>query len=519
MNYTIKEITSKAENLEKEVTLNGWVNTLRLLGKIGFIELRDLSGKIQIVLISPELNEQAKKLTIESCITCKGILKHKKDDNTKFELQLKELKINSIATNLPFTNGNIVELNPTEEITQKYRYLYLRTEKPQQNLILRSQITKLVRDYFYELGFNEIETPILGKSTPEGARDYLVPSRVNKGKFFALPQSPQLYKQILMVAGLNRYFQIAKCFRDEDLRADRQPEFTQIDLEMSFINEEDIMQVVEGLLKQIWEKFKGKPVKIPFDRMPYDTALKKYGSDKPDLRYGMEFVTEANKVFFTVEKNNSILDYLKSQKEVLFEEINNNIKVFINKPESEYAYSLYTKLGNARIEIAKILGLNKGEDKFLWVYNFPMFEYSETEDRYMSMHHPFTQPNDINLPLDQMKSRAYDVVLNGIELGGGSIRIHDHEMQKKIFDLLGLKEDEIKTNFGFFLDAFNSGIPPHGGLALGLDRLVMLLVNADSIREVIAFPKNKAAEGMMENSPSEVVKAKYEELGITLLKK
>ncbi len=519
MNYTIAEITSKRDNLDKEVVINGWVNNLRLLGKIGFIEIRDLSGKILVVLTTSELNDSAKRLTIESCVSCKGTLKHKKDDNTKYELLANELIVNSIATTLPFTNFNVEELKPTEETIQKYRCLYLRTEKPQKNIILRSQITKTIRDYFYELDFNEIETPILGKSTPEGARDYLVPSRVNKEKFFALPQSPQLYKQILMIAGFNRYFQIAKCFRDEDLRSDRQPEFTQVDFEMSFITEEDIMSVVEGLLKKIWETYKNTKLKIPFHRLTYDEAVKKYGSDKPDLRYGLEFKVDKTKVFFAVKKNESVLNYLKSQKEVSYELSGNEIVVFTTKPKSEFDYNPYLKLGNVRIEIAKLLSLNKGEDKFLWVYDFPMFEYSETEKRYLSIHHPFTQPNDINLPLEKMKSKAYDIVLNGMELGGGSIRIHNYEMQKKVFNLLGLKEKEVKTNFGFFLDAFNFGIPPHGGLALGLDRLIMLLVGADSIRDVIAFPKNKAAEGLMEESPSEVAKEKYEELGITLLKK
>ncbi len=517
MNYTIKEIIDKKENLDKEVILNGWVNNLRLLGKIGFIELRDLSHKIQVVLTSPELNEQAKKLTIESCITCKGILKHKKDDSTKYELQLKELIINSIATNLPFTNANIEELKPTEETTQKYRYLYLRTENAQKNIILRSKVTRIIRDYLYSLDFNEIETPILGKSTPEGARDYLVPSRVNNGKFFALPQSPQLYKQILMVSGFNRYFQIAKCFRDEDLRADRQPEFTQLDMEMSFVKEEDLMQIIEGILSKIWKDIKGIDLQIPFTKMTYDYALKKYGSDKPDLRYGLEFSEDKEKVFFNVEKNNSILEYLDNQKEVKFSEKGNELIVYIDLPK-KFEYSKYTKLGNVRIDLAKILGLNKGEDKFLWVYDFPMFDYSETENRFMSMHHPFTQPRDINMPLEAMTSKAYDVVLNGTELGGGSIRIHDSEMQKKIFDLLGLSKEEVKINFGFFLEAFSSGVPPHGGIALGLDRLIMLILGAESIRDVIAFPKNKAAEGLMESSPSEVPKSKYEELGIILKK-
>ncbi|MDD4983845.1 MAG: aspartate--tRNA ligase, partial [Candidatus ainarchaeum sp.] len=294
MNKTILELTSEEKNLNKDITVNGWVNTARLLGKIGFIELRDISGKIQVVIKDQKILESLKNVTDESCLSFTGELKQKADDKTKFELVAKEVIVHSIAKDLPFTNKNIKEINPTEETIQKYRYLYLRTEEMQKNLLLRSKTTKVIRDFLYESGFNEIETPYLGKSTPEGARDYLVPSRVNKGKFYALPQSPQLYKQILMVSGMNKYFQVARCFRDEDLRADRQPEFTQIDLEMSFIKEEDVMNLLEGMMKRICKDIKGINLKVPFPRMKYDEAVKTYGSDKPDLRYEMKFIVRNN---------------------------------------------------------------------------------------------------------------------------------------------------------------------------------------------------------------------------------
>jgi len=517
MNYTISEITSNKDNLGKEVTINGWVNNLRLLGKIGFIELRDVSGKIQVIVKDQELMEKAKKLTEESCAGCKGILQHKKDDPTKYELALSNLEIHSIAKSLPFTNRVIDELKPNEDTTQKYRYLYLRTERAQKNMLVRSRITKIMRDYLYDLGFNEFETPILGKSTPEGARDYLVPSRVHKGSFYALPQSPQLYKQLLMVAGMQRYFQIAKCFRDEDLRADRQPEFTQLDIEMSFINEEDLFELIEGLLKTIWKEVKGVDIKTPFMRMDYMDAITKYGSDKPDLRFGMEFNDSGNQIYFEADKNESVLEYLKSQRSVYFEEKGNKVKVFVEKPEKEFDYKPYNTLGTARLEVASRLGLNKGEDKFLWVHNFPMFEYSEEEKRFSATHHPFTKPVNIDeKEMYKIKSYAYDVVLNGMELGGGSIRINNMEMQKQVFKMLGLTEESARSKFGFFLDAFEAGIPPHGGIALGLDRLVMLIAGENSIREVIAFPKSKNAEGLMEGSPSDVSKDQLIELGLKL---
>ena len=513
----IYEICNK-ENIDKEVNLNGWVNSLRIMGKIGFIELRDLSGKIQIVIKDKEILESAKKLTEESVISVRGELSLKKGDNTKFELFAKELIIHNIASSLPFTNKVIDELNITDEIKQKYRYIYLRTEKAQKNAIARSKVVKIMRDFLYDNGFNEIETPILSKSTPEGARDFLVPSRVNKGNFYALPQSPQIYKQLLMVAGMHKYFQIAKCFRDEDLRADRQPEFTQLDIELSFTNEEEIMNLTENLLKRIWKEIKGIDIKTPFKKIDFNIAVKKYGSDKPDLRFGLEFKEEKDKVFFEVENNPDVLEYLKDQKEVLYD-LKNKIRVYVEKPKEEFDFKPYFLLGECRLKIGDILGLRKGNDRFLWVINFPMFEYSEEDKRFKAMHHPFTMPLDIEgKKLWEIKSRAYDIVLNGVELGGGSIRIHKKDLQNKVFALLGISEKDAKNKFGFFLNAFDTGMPPHGGIAFGLDRLLMLLVGVDSIREVMAFPKNKNAEGLMENSPSNVDNKQLGELGLELKK-
>ncbi len=518
MNKTILELTSEEKNLNKDITINGWVNTIRLLGKIGFIELRDISGRIQVVIKDQKILESLKNVTDESCLSFTGELKKKSDDAKKFELVAKDIVIHSIAKDMPFTNKNIKEINPTEETIQKYRYLYLRTEKMQKNLLLRSKTTKVIRDFLYENGFNEIETPYLGKSTPEGARDYLVPSRVNKGKFYALPQSPQLYKQILMVSGMSKYFQVARCFRDEDLRADRQPEFTQIDLEMSFIVEEDVIGLLEGMMKRVWKDIKGINLKVPFPRMKYDEAMKLYGSDKPDLRYEMKFIARNDEVCFLADINKDVLEYLNSQNKVKFAVSGTQLKVYVPKPKKDYIYTPYIELGVARAKIASILSLNKGEDKFLWVTEFPMFEYSETDKRYVAAHHPFTQPDDITKPIEEMKSRAYDIVLNGFELGGGSIRIHNEEMQKKILKLLKISDADAKDNFGFLLNAFSKGVPPHGGLAIGLDRLVMLLAGADSLREVIAFPKNKNAEGLMEGSPSTVERNKVmKELGLRVI--
>lgn len=512
MNYTIKE-QCKTENLKSTITVNGWINTLRLLGKITFIELRDISEKIQLVIVDKELILKIKDLTPESCISATGILQKKQDSLDKFEILVNDITVHSIAKEMPFTNANINEINPSKETIQKYREIYLRTTEAQNIMLTRSKVTKVTRDYFYNLGFLEIETPILGKSTPEGARDYLVPSRVNQGKFYALPQSPQIYKQILMASGMHKYFQIAKCFRDEDLRAERQPEFTQIDLEMSFVTEKEVMLVTENLLKKIWKEIKNIDLNYSFQKMEYTEAVFKYGSDKPDLRYGLEFIRTKDIVYFETENNIEIKNYLKEQNKVKYKE-GDKLVVYIERPKTEHEYAPYFLLGTARADISNILKLNTGEDKFLWVINFPMFEYSETENRFVSMHHPFTQPTDIEAPLEEMKSRAYDIILNGVELGGGSIRIHNYEMQEKIFKLLKLNDKEIEENFGFFLDMFRRGLPPHGGLAIGLDRLIMLITNTPSIREVIAFPKTKNAEGLLEKSPSGVSDKVLDELGL-----
>ena len=511
---TIYKIISDKENLNKDVTFNGWVNSLRLLGKIGFIELRDCSGKVTVVIKDQAILDSIKNLTEESVVSVTGTLKSKADDASKFEILANNLKIHTLAREMPFTNKNIAEIKPSEETIQKYRYIYLRTEEAQKTLILRSKATKIIRDFFYENDFNEIETPYLGKSTPEGARDYLVPSRINHGKVYALPQSPQLYKQMLMVSGFHKYFQIARCFRDEDLRADRQPEFTQIDVEMSFTNEDEVISIIENLMVTLWKEIKGIDLKTPFPQLTCDDAIKNYGSDKPDLRYELKFITKDKEIYFETEKNIEIEEYLKNQNKVKYSENGNKIKIYTAKPEKEYIYSPYVELGTARSKVGSILGLNKGPDNFLWVRDFPMFEYSETDKRFTATHHPFTQPDDINKSQEEMKSRAYDLVLNGLELGGGSIRIHDMEMQKQIFKLLKLSDKEANDNFGFFLDAFTKGMPPHGGLALGLDRLIMLLAGTPSIREVIAFPKNKNAEGLMEGSPASVPEEKFTELGL-----
>ncbi len=435
----------------KQATLAGWADHIRLHGKIGFINLRDRYGITQVVL-SKELVEKVKDLKRESVLQVKGKVKARpsnlanKDMKTgEIELQAEHIEILNPAEPLPLELDEKIE--STEETRLKYRYLDLRKPRVQQNLITRHRIIKSIRDYLDTQQFIEIETPILAKSTPEGARDYLVPSRIYPGKHFALPQSPQLFKQLLMVAGFDRYFQIARCFRDEDLRADRQPEFTQLDIEMSFIDEEDIFHIIEELIKHVLKEVKGISVKTPFPRMKYEDAMKKHKSDKPDLR--------------------------KSQDELAF----------------------------------------------VWITDFPMFEYSQEEKRLVAMHHPFTSPRESDIKLldkdpKDVKARAYDLVLNGIELGGGSIRIHNRDLQMKVFKALKLEEKEAKEQFSFLLDAMQYGNPPLGGIALGIDRMVAILTGNDSIREVIAFPKNKDARDLMMDAPSKVYEKQLKELGL-----
>ena len=454
--HNLGEVNEKLAG--KKVVLAGWIDTIRLHGNVAFIDLRDRYGKVQCVISKKGSEDfgKAKKLTTESCIQIKGEVKlrpkgteNKDLASGKVELPIGELEIFSLAPVLPFElNGK--EIN--EDLRLKYRYLDLRNNIMQKNIILRSDVLKSVREFFSDEGFVEMETPILAKSTPEGARDYVVPSRNFSGKFYALPQSPQLFKQLSQVAGFDKYIQIARCFRDEDLRSDRQPEFTQIDVEMSFIESEDIIDVIERMLKKVFKENLNVNIKTPFPRLSYDEAMKKYKTDRPDLRK--------------------------------------------NKDDPK--------------ELA-----------FCWVVDFPLFEYSEEDKRYKSMHHPFTMPSSGKNKLDfneKSKSLAYDVVLNGVEIGGGSIRIHDKEIQEKIFELLKISKKESNDKFSFLLNALSYGAPPHGGIAVGFDRLVQIMSGADSIREVIAFPKNKDARDVMLDAPSEIASKQLKELGISVSK-
>ncbi len=423
------------------VEIKGWIDTIREHGKLTFLEIRDIGGTVQTITTArDEVNfEIAKSLSKESCVRIKGEVKsrpegtHNKNSPAgNVEVKIEDLEIYTKCPALPFDIDND---EVGEDIRLKYRYLDLRRPLMQKNLLLRGKIIKLIRDFLYEEGFNEFETPVLGKSTPEGARDYVVPSRTQPGKFFALPQSPQLFKQLLMVAGFEKYFQIARCFRDEDLRSDRQPEFTQLDVEMSFVTQDNIIALTEKLLQKIWKEILNVDIQIPFQRISYDESMEKYGIDRPDLRK---------------DKNNP----------------------------NEYA--------------------------FCWVVDFPSFEYSKEHERYTAVHHPFTHPEmkSFNEDPKTAKAIAYDVVLNGTEIGGGSIRIHEADIQAKVFETLGIGEEEQQEKFGFLLDALKFGAPPHGGIAWGLDRLVQAVLNAESIRETIAFPKNKEARDLMLDAPS-----------------
>lgn len=439
---------------DKKIKVQGWADTIREHGKLIFLDIRDISGILQTVISAkdnPAAFEIAKKLTKESCVELEGTIglrpKGTINENIptgKIELKIEKIQVFNLCPPIPFELNNE---NTSEEIRLKYRYLDLRRPKMQRNLIFRSKVNKSMRDFLVSEGFIEVETPILAKSTPEGSRDYIVPARNHPGKFYALPQSPQLFKQLLMVAGMEKYFQIARCMRDEDTRADRQPEFTQLDIEMSFINQEKIIDLIERLLKKLWKDALNIDIKIPFKKMTYQEVMKKYNSDKPDLR---------------------------------------------KETGSKYA--------------------------FLWVIDFPLFEYSEEDKKYVSTHHPFTMPHVEDFKKDPLKARslAYDVVLNGIEIGGGSIRIHDSQIQQKIFEILKIGKEEQQKKFGFLLDALKFGAPPHGGLAIGLDRLLQLMLETSSIREVIAFPKNSEARDLMLDTPSEISEKQIKEANIKL---
>ena len=569
-------------NIGEKVTVMGWVQKRRNLGSLIFIDLRDRSGILQLVFDEPKVGSEgfakAGTLRSEFVIAVEGTVQKRSaavNENLKtgdIEVIAESIRILSESQTPPF---QIEENSQTkDEIRLKYRYLDLRRPDIQRNLMLRSKVAYLMRDFMAKEGFLEIETPILCKSTPEGARDYLVPSRIHPGSFYALPQSPQLFKQLLMASGYDRYFQIAKCFRDEDLRADRQPEFTQADMELSFVDIDDVLDVNERLLKYIFKEAIGVDVELPLKRMPWQEAMDRFGSDKPDTRFGMELkdvsdiVKDCGFAVFTgaLENGGSVrginaegqgamprkkidklvefakgygakgLAYLSVQEDGSYkssfakfmteEELKNLVAAMDGKPGDLLLFAadknkiVWNVLGALRLEIAKELDLlDPNQYNFLWITEFPLLEWSDEENRYMAMHHPFTMPMEEDLPLidsdpGKVRAKAYDIVLNGNEIGGGSVRIFQDDIQEKMFEVLGFTKEQAYSQFGFLLDAFKYGVPPHAGLAYGLDRLVMLMAKQDSIRDVIAFPKVKDASCLMTEAPSVVDVKQLNELGL-----
>ena len=578
MKRTMRCAEIEIENIGQTVTLMGWCHKRRDLGGLTFITLRDRSGEVQLVVLpecSEEAIEKASRIRSEYVIACIGTVQKRSAPNPNMktgdlEIVVDSLKILSEAQNPPFYIEE--NINANESLRLKYRYLDLRRPDMQKNLIMRHKIAKCARDYFDGQGFLDIETPMLGKSTPEGARDYLVPSRVKKGSFFALPQSPQLYKQLLMLSGYDRYMQIAKCFRDEDLRADRQPEFTQIDLEMAFVDAEDVMLVTEGFLREVFRDVMNVDIQLPLPRLTWSDAMNRFGSDKPDMRFGLELsnITEMVRAIpfpvfeEAIAKNGSIRaicvpdggSMTRKEIDALAEvaktyqakglawlvpaavprgsflkflspdqiaaiaacvgAADNDLILIVSDKDSV----VFSALGALRCEVAKNTSLiPENTFNLLWVTEFPLLEYSEENGRFVAMHHPFTGPMDEDLALleidpGRVRAEAYDIILNGTELGGGSIRIHDQDLQKKMFSLLGFTEEQAYEQFGFLLDAFGYGVPPHGGLAFGLDRMVMLMAGCKSIRDVIAFPKVQNSSDLMTEAPAPVADMQLDELGI-----
>ena len=570
-------------NVDQEVILNGWVSSRRDLGGVIFIDLRDRYGITQIVFdeSNKELHTKAEDLRSEYVIGIKGKVLLRDDETVnpsmttgEVEIEVAELNVYSEAETTPFEIKDGIATN--EETRLKYRYLDLRRPEIQSNLFLRSKLYHTVRSFYHNYNFVEVETPVLMRSTPEGARDYLVPSRVNAGKFFALPQSPQTYKQLLMVSGMDRYFQIVKCFRDEDLRADRQPEFTQIDVEMSFVDEEQIYETHEELMAKIWKEHLDVEIETPFPRMPYQQAIETYGSDKPDIRFDMKIKNLSDlledcgfKIFeSTVKKGGRVVSisvpgkgelgrgaldrltedvkretgaagliYIKVSDEGHLCSVgkfltDGTVQKLVDRSEAEKGDlililagpnpQVYKQMGILRLMMGKELELiDQSVYNFLWVTDFPLVEWDKEAKRYAALHHPFTSPRKEDIEKlekspDVVNARAYDLVLNGSEIGGGSIRIHDSKIQNQMFKVLGIGEEEAREKFGFLLDAFTYGAPPHGGIAFGLDRIVMIMANANSLRDVIAFPKNQKAQSTMDHSPNSVDEKQLRELHIKL---